>query len=103
MHYDHGSRFDGSIFRHSAILWEHLQRSSTGGAGDQQNVAGLSIRDMQNIEAGHVIDCALAGADLATVPYSVLEQMAKHPLTDAGIENKRRKPGLAHGECGSSG
>lgn len=58
---------------------------------------------MQNIEAGHVIDCALAGADLATVPYSVLEQMAKHPLTDAGIENKRRKPGLAHGECGSSG
>ena len=34
----------------------------------------------------HVIDCALAGADIATVPYSVLEQMTKHPLTDAGIE-----------------
>ena len=33
----------------------------------------------------HVIDCALAGADIATVPYSVLEQMTKHPLTDAGI------------------
>lgn len=34
----------------------------------------------------HVIDCALAGADIATVPYGVLEQMTKHPLTDAGIE-----------------
>lgn len=34
----------------------------------------------------HVIDCALAGADIATVPYSVIEQMTKHPLTDIGIE-----------------
>ena len=33
----------------------------------------------------HVIDCALAGADIATVPYSVIEQMTKHPLTDQGI------------------
>lgn len=34
----------------------------------------------------HVMDCALAGADIATVPYSVIMQMTKHPLTDAGIE-----------------
>lgn len=34
----------------------------------------------------HVTDCALAGADIATVPYKVLEQMTKHPLTDQGIE-----------------
>ena len=34
----------------------------------------------------HVTDCALAGADIATVPYSVIEQMTKHPLTDQGIE-----------------
>ncbi len=34
----------------------------------------------------HVTDCALAGADIATVPYSVFETMTKHPLTDAGIE-----------------
>ncbi|BFJ84006.1 fructose-6-phosphate aldolase [Ruthenibacterium sp. CLA-JM-H11] len=34
----------------------------------------------------HVTDCALAGADIATVPYKVIEQMVKHPLTDAGIE-----------------
>ena len=34
----------------------------------------------------HVTECALAGADIATVPYKVIEQMTKHPLTDAGIE-----------------
>lgn len=34
----------------------------------------------------HVTDCALAGADIATVPYAVIEQMVKHPLTTAGIE-----------------
>ena len=33
-----------------------------------------------------VTDCALAGADIATVPYNVIEQMTKHPLTDIGIE-----------------
>ena len=32
-----------------------------------------------------VPDCALAGADIATVPYGVIEQMTKHPLTDQGI------------------
>ncbi|MBE5897646.1 MAG: fructose-6-phosphate aldolase [Lachnospiraceae bacterium] len=34
----------------------------------------------------HVTDCALAGADIATIPYGVIEQMTKHPLTDQGIE-----------------
>ena len=34
----------------------------------------------------HVTDCALAGADIATIPYKVIEQMTKHPLTDQGIE-----------------
>ena len=33
----------------------------------------------------HVTECALAGADIATVPFKVLEQMLHHPLTDAGI------------------
>ena len=33
----------------------------------------------------HIIECAKAGADIATVPYKVLEQMTKHPLTDQGI------------------
>lgn len=34
----------------------------------------------------HIVDCSLAGADIATVPYNVLLQMTKHPLTDQGIE-----------------
>ncbi|MBR5288447.1 MAG: fructose-6-phosphate aldolase [Clostridia bacterium] len=34
----------------------------------------------------HVVDCALAGADIATVPYGVIKQMLRHPLTDIGIE-----------------
>ncbi len=33
----------------------------------------------------HVTDCALAGADIATIPYNVIETMTKHPLTDQGI------------------
>lgn len=38
----------------------------------------------------HVIECALAGADIATVPYNVIEQMTKHPLTDQGIEKFKK-------------
>jgi transaldolase len=34
----------------------------------------------------HVIEAAKLGADIATIPYNVIVQMAKHPLTDAGIE-----------------
>ncbi len=34
----------------------------------------------------HAIDSAKAGAHIATIPYKVIEQMTKHPLTDAGIE-----------------
>lgn len=33
----------------------------------------------------HVTDCAMAGADIATVPYKVIMQMIHHPLTDEGI------------------
>ena len=42
----------------------------------------------------HVTQCALAGADIATVPYAVLEKMTQHPLTDAGIENSRKTTSL---------
>lgn len=35
----------------------------------------------------HVLETALMGADIATVPFAVLEKMVKHPLTDIGIEN----------------
>ena len=34
----------------------------------------------------HVTECAKLGCDIATVPYNVIKQMIKHPLTDIGIE-----------------
>ena len=34
----------------------------------------------------HVLDAALIGADIATIPYNVMEQLIRHPLTDIGIE-----------------
>ncbi|MDO5418217.1 MAG: fructose-6-phosphate aldolase, partial [Lachnospiraceae bacterium] len=46
----------------------------------------------------HVIDCAKAGADIATVPYKVLVQMTKHPLTDAGIEKFQKDYKAVFGE-----
>ncbi len=50
-------------------------------AGVESQIIAASVRNPI-----HVTDCALAGADIATVPYGVIEQMVKHPLTDAGIE-----------------
>ena len=49
-------------------------------AGIETEIIAASVRNPI-----HVMDCALAGADIATVPYAVIEQMTKHPLTDAGI------------------
>ena len=37
----------------------------------------------------HVTECALAGADIATVPFKVIDQLTRHPLTDPGIEKFR--------------
>ena len=34
----------------------------------------------------HVLDAALMGADIATIPYKVIQQLAKHPLTEIGLE-----------------
>jgi len=34
----------------------------------------------------HMVECALAGADVATVPFAVIKQMMNHPLTDQGLE-----------------
>lgn len=46
----------------------------------------------------HVIDCAKAGADIATVPYKVLLQMTAHPLTDQGIEKFKKDYVAVFGE-----
>ena len=53
--------------------------------GIQTEIIAASIRNPR-----HVTDCAIAGADIATVPYKVIEQMTKHPLTDQGIEKFRK-------------
>jgi len=34
----------------------------------------------------HVLDAALIGADIATIPFNVLSQLIRHPLTDIGLE-----------------
>lgn len=44
-------------------------------------IIGASIRNL-----GHVLECAKAGADIATIPYKVIKQMVNHPLTDIGID-----------------
>ena len=49
-------------------------------AGIDTEIIAASVRHPM-----HVTQCALAGADIATVPFKVLEQMTHHPLTDAGI------------------
>lgn len=48
--------------------------------GYETEIIAASVRNTV-----HVTECALAGADIATVPYKVIEQMTKHPLTDQGI------------------
>lgn len=48
--------------------------------GIETKIIAASIRKPQ-----HITECALAGADIATVPYQVLIDALKHPLTDAGI------------------
>ena len=35
----------------------------------------------------HIVDCALAGADVATIPFKVIKQLVHHPLTDKGLES----------------
>ena len=45
----------------------------------------------------HIIECAKTGADIATVPFKVLMQMVKHPLTDSGIERFRKDYEAAFG------
>jgi transaldolase len=49
--------------------------------GYETQVLAASIRHPM-----HLVQCALIGADVATVPFKVIEGMLKHPLTDQGLE-----------------
>ncbi len=49
--------------------------------GLQTKVLAASIRHPM-----HMVECAMIGADVATVPFSVIQQFMKHPLTDTGLQ-----------------
>jgi transaldolase len=61
--------------------------------GYSTKVLAASIRHPK-----HMLDCALAGADVATVPFKVIEQLMSHPLTDIGIEKFLKDYNKAFGE-----
>lgn len=48
----------------------------------QTQVLAASIRSPMQI-----VDCALAGADVATIPFKIIRQLVQHPLTDKGLES----------------
>jgi len=49
--------------------------------GFETEIIAASIRHVD-----HVRKCAALGADIATIPYKVIKQMYRHPLTDIGLE-----------------
>lgn len=53
-----------------------------GNYGYETEVLAASIRHPM-----HIVDCALVGADVATIPFKVIQQLVKHPLTDKGLES----------------
>ena len=52
-----------------------------GNYGFGTQVLAASIRHPM-----HIVDCALVGADVATIPFKVIQQLVNHPLTDKGLE-----------------
>jgi len=59
----------------------HRIRTIYDNYGYKTKILAASIR-----HAKHMVDCALAGADVATVPFSVIKQLMSHPLTDSGLK-----------------
>ena len=76
-------RLDDMSTRGTDLIAEIVTIFEAAGDIDTQIIAA-SVRHPM-----HVTECALAGADIATVPYKVIEQMVNHPLTTAGIEKFR--------------
>ena len=72
-------RLDDISVRGTELIEEIAEMFAAVGDIDTQIICA-SVRNPM-----HVTECALAGADIATVPYKVIEQMTHHPLTDAGI------------------
>lgn len=72
-------RLDDISVRGTELIEEIADMFAAAGDIDAQIICA-SVRNPM-----HVTECALAGADIATVPYKVIEQMTHHPLTDTGI------------------
>ena len=62
-----------TLIRQIVLIYENY--------GFETEVLAASIRHPL-----HIVDCALAGADVATIPFKVIQQLVKHPLTDKGLE-----------------
>jgi transaldolase len=74
------------IGRVDDIAWDGMQLIRDivqiyGNYGFETEVLAASIRHPM-----HIVDCALAGADVATIPFKVIQQLVKHPLTDKGLD-----------------
>ena len=63
------------------MLLIHQIRQIYDNYGLETKILAASIRHPK-----HMLDCALAGADVATVPFKVIMQFMNHPLTDVGLE-----------------
>ncbi len=59
----------------------HRIRTIYDNYGFTTKILAASIRHSK-----HMVDCALAGSDVATVPFSVIKGMLSHPLTDSGLK-----------------
>jgi transaldolase len=59
----------------------HQIRQIYDNYGFKTKVLAASVRHPK-----HMVECAIAGADVATVPFSVIKTMMNHPLTDSGLK-----------------
>lgn len=75
-------RFDDISEDGIARLADTVQAVQNYDFGHDVEVIAASIRS-----ANHVVQAALMGCDIATVPFAVLKNLVKHPLTDRGLES----------------
>ena len=75
-------RFDDISEDGIAHLAETVQAVNNYDFGHDVEVIAASIRS-----ANHVVQAGLIGCDIATVPFAVLKNLVKHPLTDRGLES----------------
>ena len=78
------SPFIGRLDDAGAVGMELIQQIRTiyDNYGFETQILAASLR-----HPVHVLECAMAGADVGTMPYKVFEALIKHPLTDIGLAN----------------